>query len=119
MPFPDARPWLDDIIDGIVWIERLTAGKSLDDYRRNRPVQDAVERDIERISEASRRLPAELKAAHPEMDWRQQIAHVGNILRHAYRQVDHTLIWQIVELDLPALKIVAERMPSEAGDDDA
>ena len=41
------------------------------------------------------------------MPWRQ-IAQIGNILRHAYRRVDPVLIWEIAELDLPALRSVVE-----------
>ncbi|MFO1048384.1 MAG: HepT-like ribonuclease domain-containing protein [Geminicoccaceae bacterium] len=104
-----AVPWLDDMLDAIDWIGRLTAGRALADYRADRPMRDAVERNIERLSEASRHLPPELTGAHPELPWRQ-IAQVGNILRHAYRRVDHAMVWEIVELDLPALRTALERM---------
>jgi uncharacterized protein with HEPN domain len=70
MPSERARPWLDDMLDAIDWVERITAGKSLADYRADRPMRDAVECNIERLSEASRHLPGELKAAHPELPWR-------------------------------------------------
>jgi uncharacterized protein with HEPN domain len=116
MAADEARPWLDDILDAIDWIERITAGKSFADYRADRPLRDAVERNIERISEASRRLPDELKGRHPQLPWRQ-IAQVGNILRHGYRRVDHAMVWEIVELDLPPLRIAVERMLAELGDD--
>jgi uncharacterized protein with HEPN domain len=58
----------------------------------------------------------EPKAAHPRID-RRQVAHVGNILRHAYRDVDHAVIWEIVELDLPALRTVVEKMRRDLGPD--
>jgi uncharacterized protein with HEPN domain len=70
MPSERARPWLDDMLDAIDWVERITAGKSLADYRADRPMRDAVECNIERLLEASRHLPGELKAAHPELPWR-------------------------------------------------
>ena len=103
----DPRPWLDDILDSVTWIERMTAGKSFTDFRIDRPLRDAVERNLERISEASRHLPDTIKETHPEMPWRQ-IAQIGNILRHAYRRIDPVLIWEIAELDLPALRSVIE-----------
>jgi uncharacterized protein with HEPN domain len=116
MPGERARPWLDDMLDAIDWVERITAGKSFADYRADRPMRDAVERNIERLSEASRHLPGELTAAHPELPWRQ-IAQVGNILRHGYRRVDHAMVWEIVELDLPSLRTALERMLAELGRD--
>lgn len=116
MVAPDPIAWVDDILDCIGWIERLTAGRSVADYRSDRVMRDVVERNVENISEASRRLPENLKAAHPQMNWRQ-IAHVGNILPHAYRTVDHTTVWDIVELDLPALREVVEIMRRDLGRD--
>jgi uncharacterized protein with HEPN domain len=41
----------------------------------------AVTRCLEIISEASRRLPDELKARHPAIAWRQMAA-AGNVYRH-------------------------------------
>jgi uncharacterized protein with HEPN domain len=110
------RPWLEDMLDGIGWIERMTDGKSFADFKDDRPLRDAVERNIERISEASRRLPDELKHAHVEIPW-AQIARIGNILRHAYRRVDPEMIWEIVELDLPSLRVVLEAMLAAEGGD--
>ena len=46
----------------------------------------AVTRALEIISEASRRLPNELKARHPEVPW-QAIADAGNFYRHSYERV--------------------------------
>lgn len=112
----DPRPWLDDMLDGIVWIERMTVGKSLVDFRADRPLRDAVERNLERISEASRHLPEAIKDAHPQIPWRQ-VAQVGNILRHAYRRVDPALVWEIVELDLPALRSALEATLRELSGD--
>lgn len=49
-------------------------------------LRDAIERNIERISEASRRLPDDLKAGYPSIPWRD-IAGIGNVLRHGYDAV--------------------------------
>ncbi len=63
----------------------------------------AVERYLERLSEASRHVPDELKDKYPNIDWRG-VADVGNVLRHAYDQVMDHRIWQIVTADLNALE---------------
>jgi uncharacterized protein with HEPN domain len=67
----------------------------------------AVERSFEIISEASRRIPIEVKAQRPEIDW-LGMADFGNRLRHAYHRVDANLLWQIAERDLPPLKAFVE-----------
>lgn len=54
-------------------------------------LQWIVERGVEIISEASRRLPDALKAAHPEIPWRK-IAGVWNVLRHDYNEIAISII---------------------------
>ena len=51
----------------------------------------AVTRALEIISEASRRLPADFKARHPQLDW-TAVAAAGNIYRHEYETVDAVLL---------------------------
>jgi uncharacterized protein with HEPN domain len=65
----------------------------------------AVTRCLEIISEASRRLPDELKARHPEISWRQ-MAGAGNVYRHDYEDVVAHLVWDTVERSLPSLRMV-------------
>lgn len=99
-------------------IERLTAGKSLDDYAADPDVAAAVERYLERLSEASRHVPDSLKEKHSNIDWRG-VADVGNVLRHAYDQVMDRRIWQIVTADLAPLKAAVEIMLREVKEDRA
>ncbi|WP_439407833.1 DUF86 domain-containing protein [Bradyrhizobium sp. DASA03076] len=62
---------------------------------------------MEIISEASRRLPEELKARHPAIAWRQMAA-AGNVYRHNYEDVAARLVWEIVQQDLPSLRAAVE-----------
>lgn len=77
---------------------------------------ESPDRDAERerviALEASRRIPADLKAKHTEIPW-ADIAGVGNILRHGYDSLDHAVIWSVVENDLPPLKAAVEAMLKE------
>src|SRR5215207_4329882 len=52
----------------------------------------AVTRCLEIISEASRRLPEELKARHPSIAWKQ-MAGAGNVYRHDYEDVAARYVW--------------------------
>jgi uncharacterized protein with HEPN domain len=104
---------LDQISEALSAIERLTAGKSLDDYAAEPDLAAAVERYLERLSEASRHVPDTLKEKHPNIDWRG-VADVGNVLRHAYDQVMDHRIWQIVTADLAPLKAAVKAMLLEA-----
>ncbi len=65
----------------------------------------AVIRCLEIVSEASRRLPDELKARHPSIPWKN-IASAGNVYRHDYEEVAAKLVWDTVQVALPALQAV-------------
>lgn len=59
-----AIPALTDIRDAIDRIARYVAGKPKDALETDELLKDAIERCIEIISEASRRVPPELKDRH-------------------------------------------------------
>jgi uncharacterized protein with HEPN domain len=75
-----------------------------------------VERNLERISEASRHIPDTVKATTPHIPWRD-IAGVGNILRHDDPRVDPREIWRTVDRDLKPLRETVEAMLREIPDD--
>ena len=66
-----------------------------------------VERGIEIISEASRHLPAEMKARHPSIPW-PDIAGIGNVLRHNDERVAAPIMWTLARDDLPPLLLVSQ-----------
>ena len=109
MASPELVSRLEDILEAIAVIGEYTTGKTFAEYAALRMLRDAVERNIERISEASRHIPEILKDRHPEIDWRK-VAGIGNILRHAYPIVDDGVIWEVVIRDLPALQAATEAM---------
>ena len=69
MPSKNPTQRLTDILDNIQAITDFTAGMTFEDYVSDRKTMYAVTRALEIISEASRRLPGELKQRHPEIAW--------------------------------------------------
>ena len=67
----------------------------------------AVTRCLEIISEASRRLPDDLKTRHPAIAWKQ-MAGAGNVYRHDYEDVAARYVWKTVSESLPPLRSVVE-----------
>ena len=92
-----------DMQDAIELIERYTAGKTEIQFTRDSMMRDAVERNIERLSEASRHLTDDIKLSEPAIPWRA-IADIGNVLRHGYDRVNPHRVWEVVERDLSVLK---------------
>ena len=68
----------------------------------------AVTRCLEIISEASRRLPDDLKARHPAIAWKQMAA-AGNICRHDYEDVAASYVWVTLQNHLPPLGAVIDQ----------
>jgi uncharacterized protein with HEPN domain len=94
---------IHDMLESIQGIEKAIAGKTYRDYQRSWLLRSAIERGIEVVSEASRHLGSDLKAQHKDVRW-EDIAGIGNILRHDYQRVDAAIIWRAVKNDLPRLK---------------
>jgi uncharacterized protein with HEPN domain len=103
MATPSAVACLTDIIEAIELIRSEMADVSLAAFEHDRRKRWLVERGIEIISEASRRLSNELKTRHPEIPW-PKVAGIGNVLRHEYEDVAHDVLWHVVRDNLPPLE---------------
>jgi len=91
------------IYDCIGWIKEYVQGGK-EAFFQDRKTQDAVIRNLEVIGQAVKDLGTDsLTSAHPETPW-PQIAATRNFLAHQYLGVDLTLIWNIVEQNLPQLE---------------
>ena len=84
------------------------AGFDYDAFRDDTRTVFAVTRCLEIISEASRRLPSEVKTRYPSIAWKN-IAGAGNVYRHDYEDVAAKLVWDTVQLALPPLRDVVAR----------
>lgn len=77
------------------------------DVLADRILLRALERCIEMIGEAARRVSASYMEAHPDIAWRRIIGQ-RNILAHKYGQIDHALLYKTATEDVPALIVVLE-----------
>jgi uncharacterized protein with HEPN domain len=106
---PTLADRLVHILDAIFSIEALLADKTQGDLAKSRHLRMILERELELISEASRRIPDDVKAAEIGIDW-SAMATLGNLLRHAYHRADLAIVFSIVNDDLPSLKAFVERV---------
>lgn len=77
---------LYDIRDNVLLAREFVEGLACEGFSDSRLHIYAVTRALEIISEASRRLPEDLRDRHPELPWRS-IRDVGNFYRHQYDNV--------------------------------
>lgn len=111
------RVALEQIRDTLADLDRILAGKTAATYARDLVLRLAVERCIEIISEASRRVPDDLKARRPEVPWRK-VAGIGNVLRHDYDEIDDAIIWHAATVEMRPLKAAVEAMLREVEADE-
>jgi uncharacterized protein with HEPN domain len=114
MPSDPAAAALRDIAHHIALATTFTAGFDYETFRDDLRTLYAVTRCLEIISEASRRLPDDLKARHSSIAWKD-MAGAGNIYRHDYEDVAAKHVWDTVKIDLPPLRAAVERELSARG----
>ncbi len=62
----------------------------------------AIVRALEVIGEVAKRVPAEYRARHPKIPWRE-MAGMRDKLIHDYLGVDASVVWATVKESLPEL----------------
>lgn len=106
--------FLGHVVEAIDQIQAYVAGMDEPAFMGNRLVQDAVVRNLEVIGEACnnvRKHDLAFVEAHPEIPWGNVIGN-RNALTHGYFNVSYTLVWNTVQLHLPALRhAVAALLP--------
>lgn len=105
---------LIDIRFNIVLIEDFVWGFDFETFERELKTVYATTRAFEIISEASRRLPAELQARHPGILWKQ-MQSAGNRNQHSYDGAEASPIWRTAHDSLPPLMVVVEAELAAAG----
>jgi uncharacterized protein with HEPN domain len=83
-------------------ISGYVSGMEFQDFRADPRTADAVVRNLEIIGEASNGIPDEEKLLKPEIDW-AAIKGLRNRIVHEYFGLSLSVIWAIVENDLPVL----------------
>jgi uncharacterized protein with HEPN domain len=99
----DDRLYLVHVRDCIDHILQFTSdGKNA--FLADRKTQDAVLRNLHTLSESIQRISTDTKLKYPKVPWRE-ISAFRNVVVHDYLGIELDRIWDIVERDLPILKI--------------
>jgi uncharacterized protein with HEPN domain len=105
----DTRLWVDDVLEACERIRAYVADCDFDAFMADTRTSDAVLRNLEIVGEAVKKLPSELLAQAPHVPW-SDVAGFRDILAHAYFRVDLTLVWDILQHELPALEEAARQL---------
>lgn len=100
---PETPKLLEDIKDSGSFILKITISLNEASYFQDRVIRQAVERNFEIIGEALirlRRLDPDSANCLGEVN---KIIGFRNILSHAYDNIDHEVVWDVIRLYLPEL----------------
>ena len=109
MSFDRTESRLHHIVDNADRISVYLDGYDCDRFREDQLVADAVERCVERISEAVVQIGAETVAALGLPVPFNDVRSLGNRLRHGYSRIDPQITYDTARTDIPALRDAAQR----------
>ena len=91
------------------------AGKTFADYGADPMLRSAVERQLEIVGEALAQLARTDAAVASQIGEYQRIIAFRNILIHGYAEIDHRIVWSVLERKLP---VVLREASNLLGDED-
>jgi uncharacterized protein with HEPN domain len=91
--------YLWDMLEAARQIQSFIHGITFSRYESNQLVQSAVERQLEILGEAARRISPGFQEEHPEIPWRQVIG-LRNVLAHEYGEIKAERLWRIASVDV-------------------
>lgn len=105
----DIRDYLNDILTYIDLAEDFVDGISFEQFQTDDKTMLALTRAIEIVGEATKQIPANLRAQYPDVAW-EQIVGMRNRLAHVYFGIDFNIVWDATHEDLPQLRPVIQAM---------
>lgn len=107
---PKTPKLLEDIRDAAAFILDTVRGRTIDDYRRDRLLRQAIERNFEIIGEAVNRIAKLDPDVAAGIGKQRQIVAFRNVLIHGYDLVDHRIAWSLIDEELPVLLAEVEAL---------
>jgi uncharacterized protein with HEPN domain len=106
-PDPKDLAYMWDMLDAARTTVAFTAGMKYGAFLDDRRTRNAVERNLEVLGEAARRVSNETRDQHQEIPWKSMIG-LRNILAHDYGDIRHEILWDIIVNKLGPLILVLE-----------
>ena len=95
--------YIHHILDEIDYILTQISDMDYELFVRNPTVKRAFVRSLEIIGEASKKMPEDVRAMQPDIEWRK-VTGMRDRLIHDYFGVDYTIVWDVATKKLPDLR---------------
>ncbi len=100
----DPEKYLFDMLDSCRFLLRFTAGRTLDEYTRDRGFRSAVDRELQIIGEALIQLHQLAPQIAEKISDYQRIIGFRHVLVHGYDSLNHELVCYVIEHKLRNLQ---------------
>jgi len=116
---PESRDqaYLWDMLQAADEARDLCECSSFESIQLDRRTLLALERLMELIGEAARRVSAKFQRAHPEIPWRKIIG-LRNVLAHEYGHIDHRQLFLAATEDTAKLSATLKGILPDGGKQD-
>lgn len=94
--------YLRHIRDEAQYLVDTSREVSWDEFSNDETLKRAFVRSIEVIGEATKHLSADMRAQHPEVEWRA-MAGMRDRLIYRYFGVDYEIVWEVAMQKAPEL----------------
>lgn len=101
--------YLLHINDEIDFILSATEGKNKENIESSDLLKRAIVRSLEIIGEATKHIDFSFRDKYPQIDWKG-MAGTRDKLIHDYMDVDYDIVFDIIENELPELKVEIKRI---------
>src|SRR5580704_8944911 len=111
---PEARDeaYLWDMLDAAKEISQMVSGKKAADFERDKTLRYAVERLLEIMGEAAKRVSKTFQHSHPEIPWKG-ISGQRDVLAHDYGDIVLEKIWVIATVEIPKVMTLLKPLVSD------
>lgn len=97
------REYIHHILDEVDYILSQIKGMDFEAFISNPTMKRAFVRSLEIIGEASKKIPDDVRAVQPDIEWRK-VTGMRDRLIHDYFGVDYTIVWDVATTKLQDLR---------------
>lgn len=103
MPRRSREAYLWDIADSCRAILEFVRSRDYSDYRSDRMLRRAVERELSIVGEAVSQATRHFPDLEPSVGPARRIVGFRNRIIHQYAEIDPDIVWAIVQNEVPQL----------------